>query len=372
MSECVKKMNVMALQKKISILENAVSKPMFTEQPFVLFENAESGEILPVSYRYDFVKQAEKIKKLQLEQQFLEMICRDFVGVYCVNLKNDVIDTLKLELNASASKLSRIKFQGKSSYSENIIEYGRKYVTDANKQEFLNIMNREYLLQQLAQTERLVYRYESVPNILGQRFFEVQIIRYAEEIFNGNVLIVFRQIDDIVTLEQRYQSELEKIAYLDGLTELGNRAAFKKELLECESCPKAACIVGDLNNLKLYNDRYGHQEGDKVIIDAARCVQEIFGSMGRCYRIGGDEFCVLIRSADRTQILTALENLQIRIEEKNKRAELPFSIALGYAVRESEYESMEQLFNRGDSMMYDMKYQMKRNEEGDIGIQTIG
>ena len=53
-------------------------------------------------------------------------------------------------------------------------------------------------------------------------------------------------------------------------------------------------VFMDFNQLKLINDTHGHHVGDEMIIATARCIEKAFGSMGTCYRIGGDEFCALL------------------------------------------------------------------------------
>lgn len=154
--------------------------------------------------------------------------------------------------------------------------------------------------------------------------------------------------------------ELEKIAYTDALTGMGNRAAFIKELSRYEKKEDAGCVVADINNLKICNDRYGHQEGDRMIKEAAICIKEAFCEYGVCYRIGGDEFCVLIPKAEESRILAAIEEVEHRVEGKNEHRVMPLSIACGYAVREDTNETMEQLFNRSDAVMYDVKERMKQ------------
>lgn len=164
----------------------------------------------------------------------------------------------------------------------------------------------------------------------------------------------------IDTMEKEQRTTLEHMAYVDALTELGNRAAFIEELDICEKNPNVACVVLDVNNLKLCNDRYGHHEGDKIISDAAECIQNAFGGLGKCFRIGGDEFSVLIQNKEKTEILEAIDQMNRLIEEKNHHRIMPLSIACGYAIRENMKESMEHLFNRGDEMMYDVKFRMKK------------
>ena len=163
----------------------------------------------------------------------------------------------------------------------------------------------------------------------------------------------------MVTKELRYQWELEKMAYTDALTGIGNRAAFSREMEAYAGNEKAACVIADVNNLKVGNDRYGHEEGDQLIRDAAECIQEAFRETGVCYRIGGDEFCILVKEGDKEQICRALLRLEQVTAEKNRGRKMPLSIACGYAIRENAKETMEQVFNCADEMMYDVKFRMK-------------
>lgn len=161
------------------------------------------------------------------------------------------------------------------------------------------------------------------------------------------------------TEEEDSKALLERLAYWDVLTELGNRAAFSKMLSEYGQMMNIACVVFDINNLKMCNDRYGHSEGDKMIVDTAECIKSAFGSIGDCFRIGGDEFSVLIQNKEEKELLEAIEQLNELISEKNYQRKMPVSIAYGYAMREGTEEDMEHLFNRSDERMYEMKYRMK-------------
>lgn len=304
-------------------------------------------------------EQAENSMKLDIERRFFEVLCRDYTTVHYADLMNDIAEPLKISPGANASRLTQVKARTKINYTQTISAYCEKYVADSSKKEFLKVMRRENLIEELTTSGRVVYRYESVPNMAGHRYFEVQVVSINEDNFDGNVLVAFHHIDDIVTLEQRYRWELEKIAYIDSLTGLENRAAFMRELEQYGDNADAACVVADVNNLKLCNDRYGHLEGDKIISDAAECIFNAFGKLGKCYRIGGDEFCVLIPEADSTQILAALGDMERLVEDKNTHRAMPLSVACGYALRENN-ESMEHLFNRSDEMMYDVKYRMKK------------
>ena len=299
-------------------------------------------------------------ENLITEHQFLEVICRDYTSVYYVDLFNDIAEPIKVALSGNAVKMDRIQVRERIGYTETYQTYCNKFVTESNKKEFLHVLDTKFLLKVLEDTDRYIYRYESLPNPAGHKYFEVQIFRVREDNFDGKVIVGFHHIDDMVTKELRYQWELEKMAYTDALTGIGNRAAFAGEMTAFADNEKAACVIADVNNLKVGNDRYGHEEGDQLIRDSAECIREVFDKIGVCYRIGGDEFCVLVREGDSTQIVDCIQQLEQLTAEKNKSRKMPLTIACGYAVRESIQETMEQVFNRADEMMYDVKFRMKK------------
>lgn len=340
-------------------MENVLSEPMYAQQHMIMYKDEETGDVLATTYILDKTKEAFDSIKLDTEQKFLEVICRDYTSVHFVDLNRDIAEPLKIEFSANASLITHLKVRHESSYSKSIQDYYNKYVVGDNRKEFIRVMDRDYLLQEMKELDRFVYRYESRPNKAGQCYFEVQVARVKESEFDGNVIVAFRYIDDILTKEQRYQWELEKIAYTDALTNIGNRAAFSKELMSYAKEKSAACMVADVNNLKLCNDRYGHKEGDRIIKDAAECISEAFKGIGKCFRIGGDEFCVLMPEGDESKIKEALEKVKHIAEKKSEHRIMPLSVACGYAMRESIDESMEQLFNRSDECMYEVKYTMK-------------
>lgn len=302
----------------------------------------------------------EIVGNLITERQFLDVICRDYTSVHYGDLKNDFAEPLKVALSANASRIDGIRLRKKIGYTDTVRSYCENFVCEDNRKEFLRVMDREFLMRQLSESDRFVYRYESVPNLAGRRYFEVQIVRVTEDNFDGKVIVAFRHIDDTVTREQEYRWELERMAYTDALTGIGNRAAFTREMAAFAEQEKAACVVADVNNLKVGNDRYGHEEGDRMIRDAAECIREVFRENGVCYRIGGDEFCVLIREDDSAQIRESLQRLEQLTVEKNAVRRMPLTIACGYALRENAQETMEELFNRADEIMYDVKFRMKK------------
>ena len=88
-------------------------------------------------------------------------------------------------------------------------------------------------------------------------------------------------------------------AGMDEMTGFLNRRSYEEDMKAYRSAPvpeDLLYIVIDLNGLKSVNDKYGHDAGDKMIIGAARCLEQCIGAEGKLYRIGGDEYAVILIS----------------------------------------------------------------------------
>lgn len=152
----------------------------------------------------------------------------------------------------------------------------------------------------------------------------------------------------------------QELAYTDAMTHLGNRTAF----LELQEQPlvhgaSIICIIIDINNLKTVNDTWGHQEGDRLICDAAECIRQVFDGIGNCYRIGGDEFTVILKDIPEEEAVQRLMMLEQYIQTKNLTRSFPFSVACGYAADSGTGYSLKDLFAEADSRMYQKKQKMK-------------
>lgn len=151
----------------------------------------------------------------------------------------------------------------------------------------------------------------------------------------------------------------QTLAYTDQMTGLYNRAAFNRDFDTCNSAPEDIALIDfDLNNLKKANDNYGHQAGDKYITDAAHMIQEIFTNIGKCYRIGGDEFAVILNHSSTIDIRHYLTMLEWSVDAYNRKQNVPFrmQIAFGVAVFSSSTDqTLENTFTRADAAMYSDK-----------------
>lgn len=167
---------------------------------------------------------------------------------------------------------------------------------------------------------------------------------------------------------QRARNKLyEMMAFTDVLTGLKNKASFEKELYELNSelnkISNIAIIVFDLNNLKIINDTYGHNEGDRLLHIAAEMIEEHFNPLGRAFRVGGDEFTVIIFDKEKKEIENAVCEFNKKIVENNNRNDkLKISIAYGYGFyRKDEDLDLHSVFARADQEMYKCKCRQKED-----------
>lgn len=171
-------------------------------------------------------------------------------------------------------------------------------------------------------------------------------------------------------IKRGFQLEfVSQLAYQDGLTGIGNRTAFQECLAELEEKKDQVSSVGivifDVNNLKFVNDHMGHQAGDDMLVSSAQLIREAWEPLeGSCYRIGGDEFAVILSGNDVEQ---RCQDGVCRFAEAMNRYNAadgrPFriSIASGYAIydRSQTDAGLMEICQIADERMYENKKKIK-------------
>ena len=112
------------------------------------------------------------------------------------------------------------------------------------------------------------------------------------------VILVRSNKNGILAEKMKEMAELQtKYAYHDQMTGLLNRRAYSEKIDSyLKKMPQKLCLVMlDVNGLKTVNDTFGHEAGDELITAAAGCIRDAFPDTEDIYRLGGDEFCVILR-----------------------------------------------------------------------------
>lgn len=153
----------------------------------------------------------------------------------------------------------------------------------------------------------------------------------------------------------------KELAVKDVLTGLYNRNAFEDWEYHNKKRPGIGIVTFDLNELKHCNDTYGHAAGDEYIQSAAKLLSRAFEPGGRCYRIGGDEFCTVVENATEKWIdgrIHELEYLERQYNQDGK--EVQMHIAHGYAIFDEQIDNdIEDTRSRADVKMYENKKAIK-------------
>lgn len=152
----------------------------------------------------------------------------------------------------------------------------------------------------------------------------------------------------------------EIIEKTDGLTGLLNRHSYKETFQRQND--KAAVLFFDVDDFKSINDQYGHLYGDECLKLVGKAILDVYGDNGSCYRIGGDEFCVILkRGLNQIESLNAQLTNILSLKRKSD-IRLPF-VSVGYALFDSKITDMESCIEEADKMMYEWKYKNKMRRE---------
>jgi diguanylate cyclase (GGDEF)-like protein len=179
-----------------------------------------------------------------------------------------------------------------------------------------------------------------------------------------SILVAEGKVEDMKT----QVSYMDMVAYQDALTHVKNKAWYDKIEIRVneeitEDAARFGIVMVDLNNLKKINDTYGHEHGNEYISGACHQLCIIFDH-SPVFRIGGDEFVVLLENKDydnRDMLVAELEMVFDKISKDESKAPWErFSAAIGLAVYDSSTDTcMNDVFKRADELMYKNKVASK-------------
>jgi diguanylate cyclase (GGDEF)-like protein len=165
----------------------------------------------------------------------------------------------------------------------------------------------------------------------------------------------------------QYMKQMQGLAFRDSLTGIGNKMAYDNYLSELQlkiengDVTSYGIVVLDTNNLKEINDIYGHENGNAYLINSSKLICQIF-SHSPVFRIGGDEFIVILLGEDLNNYQDLLKKLR-ESQNQTKNAAFPWkqiSIASGVAIAPAAKETtIADTFSKADDSMYKNKRAVK-------------
>lgn len=147
--------------------------------------------------------------------------------------------------------------------------------------------------------------------------------------------------------------DLEFLSFHDSLTGLCNRRMFQKSIA-AKGQDVFALMLMDLDHFKTINDKFGHDIGDQVLRGIADLLQRHCGERGEIFRLGGEEFAVLMADASQSEIEGFAESFRKRVASLNDDDETRVTISIGTGLRRRG-ESSSELMRRVDRALYRAK-----------------
>ena len=150
--------------------------------------------------------------------------------------------------------------------------------------------------------------------------------------------------------------QIRYLSFHDKLTSLYNRAYFEEELkrLDTDRELPITVIMGDLNGLKLVNDAFGHQEGDKLLTQMARILKESCRKEDVIARWGGDEFAIFLRRTSYRVAMEIIERIKLACRQASQDP-VKVSIALGAVTKEDPSQDLQEILKEAEERMYRSK-----------------
>ena len=151
----------------------------------------------------------QNLQAVKLEQQMLKVLCKDSTSVYRVDLMNDRAEIVKIEEHSNSAGDLLPHGQELFSYAEAVEHYYHKCVLKESAPDLLQFLDAENLMRELRTKDRVSRRYQSVPNAIGNIYFEVRANRVQQTETSFQILLDFRSVDEIVKEEREHQHALE-------------------------------------------------------------------------------------------------------------------------------------------------------------------
>lgn len=208
-------------------------------------------------------------------------------------------------------------------------------------------------LETLAETSRCQNKNRSVLFIL----FPFVVCGTSIQVAAPQLHISWLCISFAACLYYTYYCELYH--QIDELTGLLNRHAYESYIYKVNGARDVAVLFFDIDNFKSINDQYGHPFGDYCLAAISSRIKDVFSKAGLCFRIGGDEFCVISRDADKAIIQNACQKFLREIESIRKTETRLPTVSIGYSFYNRKSGAIDKTILEADRQMYGFKQNQK-------------
>ncbi|MBO4389601.1 MAG: EAL domain-containing protein [Lachnospiraceae bacterium] len=306
---------------------------------------------------------AEDIKRSETFTQIAERLASYYDLIYYIDCK-----TLRY-CELSAKRLSgelKVQEEGDDFFSI-AAKNANRLIFHEDRARVKHFLDRDNLISQLEDRQQLTSDYRMNIEGGGTQFTRMTVTYSVD---HSHFIICVENREKDVQKEQEHLAALSmanQLARRDELTGTKNKTAFQEaekklqQRIDEEEGP-FGIVVCDINGLKIINDTKGHKAGDEYIKASCKLVCNIFHH-SPVFRIGGDEFAVVLTGQDYENREILLSALRRQVEE-NSRIDEGAVVASGLAVFEAGTDhTVGDVFDRADNMMYEDKARLKKEKQ---------
>lgn len=305
----------------------------------------DDGEIFGLLGVYeDITERKEAEYALFLEKERLKITLHSIgEGVIATDKDSKIV-----LINKNAEKLTGwAKNDAIGSYVGNVFSI----ISDRNKKPINNPVDNSLSMAKPIELYDDCILVSSDDNKIGIDFSVSPIISKKGEVLGA--VLVFRD----VTEKRKRDREIEYLSYHDSLTGLYNRRYFEEHVkkLDLEDMLPISIIMGDVNGLKITNDVFGHNEGDRLLKLVAEIINESVRSSDIISRWGGDEFVILLPKTDEKKVEEICNRIYSACEKYDSN-KINVSISLGYSVKNKSNQDIFKVLKFAEDIMYKNKF----------------
>lgn len=340
------------------ILDN---KPAYVRMKVSQMEDDERFIIIGVTNVDEEMRQqraAERVKEERIAYSRLNALSGDFLAVYVVIPETGDYREFSANIGFRNFEIPR---EGKD-FFETVREKSETAVHPDDRERFLTMFTRDEVMSEIERNGIFAISYRLLVND-EPNYVQLKAAMVKEQ--EGDRLIVgINDIDALVRQEEDFARRLaqaQSMANIDALTGVKNKHAYLDEeekmnhLIGEHNGSDFAIVIMDVNDLKKVNDTQGHQAGDQYLRDACKLICDIF-KRSPVFRIGGDEFTVVVQGDD----YSCIEELLGKVNDHNAEALRNGGIVIACGMSRYDHdESVASVFERADDDMYENKKKLK-------------
>ena len=202
-------------------------------------------------------------------------------------------------------------------------------------------------------------RYKSALTLPIQSFGTFQIISEEYNYFTNqdkNLVELLISHTGAAFKRLNREAEIRYFGFHDYLTGLYNRDYIEEEIKRLDNGRQLpiSIILADVNGLKLINDTFGHDNGDRLLEKIAHTLDDLCRKEDILGRWGGDEFLILLPSTSKENVLSIIKRIKNDLKNKTYK-DIPLSVSFGYATKKDKESLIEDVIDKADRKMYNNK-----------------